>query len=48
MSADGSVPLTMVGGEIDRLSEIRFSREICGDLAAAERREWWTGNGLGA
>jgi predicted glycogen debranching enzyme len=27
--------------------EIRFGREICGDLAQAERREWWLANGLG-
>jgi 4-alpha-glucanotransferase len=27
----------MAGAEIDGLSKIRFSREICGDLAAAER-----------
>ncbi|MFN0316399.1 MAG: amylo-alpha-1,6-glucosidase [Burkholderiales bacterium] len=27
---------------------IRFGREICGDLAEAERREWWLANGLGA
>jgi len=27
---------------------VHFGREICGDLAAAERREWWLGNGLGA
>ncbi|MBL8529417.1 MAG: glycogen debranching enzyme N-terminal domain-containing protein, partial [Burkholderiales bacterium] len=26
---------------------IRFGREICGDLAAAERREWWLANGRG-
>jgi predicted glycogen debranching enzyme len=28
--------------------EIRFGREICGNLAEAERREWWLANGLGA
>src|SRR6478672_5339428 len=27
---------------------IRFTRAICGDLAQAERREWWITNGLGA
>ena len=27
---------------------IRFGREICGDLAQAERREWWLSNGRGA
>jgi predicted glycogen debranching enzyme len=26
---------------------VRFGREICGDLAQAERREWWLSNGLG-
>ncbi len=26
---------------------VRFGRETCGDLAAAERREWWLANGLG-
>jgi 4-alpha-glucanotransferase len=26
---------------------VRFGREICGDLAAAERREWWLANGRG-
>ncbi|MBA2352852.1 MAG: glycogen debranching enzyme N-terminal domain-containing protein [Burkholderiales bacterium] len=29
-------------------ASIRFGREICGDLAQAERREWWLANGLGA
>jgi predicted glycogen debranching enzyme len=28
--------------------QIRFGREICGDLGQAERREWWLANGLGA
>ncbi|MGR9086500.1 MAG: amylo-alpha-1,6-glucosidase [Gammaproteobacteria bacterium] len=27
---------------------IRFGREICGNLAEAERREWWLANGLGS
>ncbi len=27
---------------------IRFGRDICGDLAQAERREWWLSNGRGA
>lgn len=26
---------------------IAFGRDICGDLAQAERREWWLANGLG-
>src|SRR4051812_30922528 len=28
-------------------SIVHFGREICGDLPAAERREWWLANGLG-
>lgn len=28
-------------------SAIRFGRETCGNLAEAERREWWLSNGLG-
>jgi len=43
MSADGSLPARLVPGvadDRDRLSTIRFGRDICGDLAAAERREW--------
>ncbi|HWB51288.1 MAG TPA: amylo-alpha-1,6-glucosidase [Stellaceae bacterium] len=31
-----------------RLAPIRFGPELLGDLAAAERREWWLGNGRGA
>jgi predicted glycogen debranching enzyme len=27
--------------------QIRFGREICGELAQAERREWWLANGVG-
>jgi 4-alpha-glucanotransferase len=27
---------------------IRFGREICGDLAQGERREWWLSNSLGS
>jgi len=30
------------------LLDIHFGRAICGDLAQAERREWWLTNGLGA
>jgi 4-alpha-glucanotransferase len=30
-----------------RGAEIRFGRAITGDLAQAERREWWVTNGLG-
>ena len=33
---------------LDRLMPIRFGRDICGELAAAERREWWVGNGRGS
>ena len=29
-------------------SDIRMGRAVCGDLAQAERREWWLGNGRGA
>lgn len=29
-------------------AQIRFGRALCGDLAQAERREWWLTNGLGA
>src|SRR4029078_6792825 len=28
-------------------SPIRFSRAICGDLGAADRREWWLATGRG-
>jgi predicted glycogen debranching enzyme len=28
-------------------AEVRFGREICGDLAAAESREWLVANGIG-
>jgi predicted glycogen debranching enzyme len=31
-----------------RLAPIRFGPEALADLAAAERREWWLGNGRGA
>jgi len=56
MSADGTGTLTgeaaTPAGSVEellgRLAPIRFGREICGDLAAAERREWWIGNGRGA
>jgi predicted glycogen debranching enzyme len=30
-----------------KIAEIRFDREICGDLAAAEAREWLVTNGIG-
>jgi 4-alpha-glucanotransferase len=51
MSADGSLPArseSAVAEAFERLSAVRFGREICGDLAAAEGREWWIGNGRGA
>ncbi len=31
----------------DDLSPLRLGRDICNDLAAAERREWWLANGRG-
>lgn len=33
---------------MNRPAFIRFGRETCGELAQAERREWWLSNGLGA
>jgi len=33
---------------LDRLASVRFGRAVCGELAEAERREWWLGNGRGA
>jgi predicted glycogen debranching enzyme len=36
-----------VDDPLARLSPIRFGRAICGDLIAAERREWWLANGRG-
>jgi predicted glycogen debranching enzyme len=32
---------------LTRLAPIRFGPDVLGDLAAAERREWWLGNGRG-
>jgi hypothetical protein len=29
------------------IAPIHFGRAVCGDLAAAERREWWIANGRG-
>src|ERR1700687_4744632 len=52
-SPDG---LDRFGGETSRtergiivslLAEVQFGREICGDLEAAEKREWLVTNGLG-
>ena len=37
----------MAPNPLARLAPIRFGRAICGDLAAAERREWWIANGRG-
>src|ERR1051326_8291050 len=54
MSADGSLPIELgyseplPGDHLQRLAPIRFGRETCGDLEAAEQREWWIGNGRGA
>lgn len=33
---------------MNRPAFVRFGRETCGELAQAERREWWLSNGLGA
>lgn len=33
--------------DLDIPNVVRFGRDICGDLAQAERREWWLANGLG-
>jgi Glycogen debranching enzyme N terminal len=30
-----------------RLAPLRFGPAVCGDLTAAERREWWIANGRG-
>ncbi|HET9994004.1 MAG TPA: amylo-alpha-1,6-glucosidase [Candidatus Acidoferrum sp.] len=35
------------GARLSDQAEIQFGREICGDLAAAETREWLVTNGLG-
>jgi predicted glycogen debranching enzyme len=32
---------------LSRLAPIRFGSDVLADLAAAERREWWLGNGRG-
>src|SRR5215470_157223 len=50
MSADGSLPTQIVpaADALSPLAQIRFGRETCGDLEAAERREWWIANGTGA
>src|SRR5580658_5708992 len=32
---------------LTRLAPIRFGPDVLADLAAAERREWWLGNGRG-
>jgi len=32
---------------VSEQAEIQFGREICGDLAAAESREWLVTNGIG-
>ncbi|MBV8779532.1 MAG: glycogen debranching enzyme N-terminal domain-containing protein, partial [Alphaproteobacteria bacterium] len=33
---------------LERLAPVAFGPEILAELAAAERREWWIGNGRGA
>ncbi len=40
-------PRKPAADQLARLAPIRFGRAICGDLAAAERREWWIANGRG-
>jgi predicted glycogen debranching enzyme len=35
-------------GQSEALSPLRFGREVCGNLAAAESREWLVTNGIGA
>jgi predicted glycogen debranching enzyme len=47
-SKAGQAPVGAADDIFQRLAPIRFGREICGDLGAAERREWWIGNGRGA
>ena len=37
----------MPANPLARLAPIRFGRAVCGDLDAAERREWWIANGRG-
>jgi predicted glycogen debranching enzyme len=44
-NGSASWPAGRVRGGVPR--PIRFTRAICGDLAQAERREWWIANGLG-
>jgi len=44
-NGSASWPADRVRGGVPR--PIRFTRAICGDLAQAERREWWIANGLG-
>ncbi len=44
-NGSASWPAGRVRGGLPR--PIRFTRAICGDLAQAERREWWIANGLG-
>jgi predicted glycogen debranching enzyme len=36
-----------VGSDTIELSAVDFGRDVCGDLAAAERREWIVTNGIG-
>ena len=36
-----------MAGDTIELSAVDFGREVCGDLAAAERREWIVTNGIG-
>jgi predicted glycogen debranching enzyme len=36
-----------IEGQPEALSQVRFGREVCGNLAAAESREWLVTNGIG-
>jgi predicted glycogen debranching enzyme len=45
---NGASPKSQTQSSIAPISPIRFTRAICGDLAQAERREWWIANGLAA
>lgn len=35
------------GRKTELPATVSFGREVCGDLAQAERREWWLSNGIG-
>ena len=48
ITAIGHVPSAASAADDAGILPIGFGRAICGDLAQAERREWWLSNGLGA